>query len=351
MDSVFRSALRTLLATGLILSLWSCSGSESKGQAQQQDSKDRTIKVSVLEVQPGPMRDVLVLPGETQAWEDVRVAADMDGIVEWIGPKEGQEVRKGALLARIDVSARKAALDRAEASFRLAEELFRRRESLYDRRIISKEELDRAATERALAESNLRQARVEYERGFLKAPVSGVVNRLYVDAGEYVARGAPFMDIVNVDRIKIQLNVPEMDVRFLRTAQQAMVTVDALGGKQLLGKVDFVAYKADPATRTFQVQVVVDNPNREIRPGMIARVALLRRTVEDALSVPLFAVLNKGGERVLFVEKDGVVAARIVSVGILEGERVQITQGLEPGDRVIVAGHTDVEEGMRVQVE
>lgn len=348
---MFHVAVGKLLSALLILSLWSCGRSESKLQGQEQGSKNQLIRVSVLEVQPGPMRDVLLLPGETQAWEDVRVSADMDGVVEWIGPKEGQEVRRGELLARIDVAARKAALDRAEASFRLAEDLFRRRESLYDRRIISKEELDRAATERALAETNLRQAKVEYERGFLKAPVSGVVNRMHVDAGEYVARGAPFMDIVNVERIKIQLNVPEMDVRFLRTAQQAMVTVDALPGKQLQGRVDFVAYKADPATRTFQVQVVVDNPSREIRPGMIARVALLRRTVEDALAVPLFAILNKGGERVLFVEKDGVATARTISVGILEGDRVQITHGLQPGDRVIVAGHMDVEEGMRVQVQ
>ncbi|MEJ5375342.1 MAG: efflux RND transporter periplasmic adaptor subunit [bacterium] len=339
--------------TGAFLSfvLVACEKSESNVAGQSQASKPALVRVSVLEVQPTSMKDVLVLPGETRAWEDVRVSSDMDGLVEWIGPKEGQAVRKGELLARIDVAARKAALDRAKASFNLADELFRRRESLFQRSIISKEELDRAATELALAETNLRQAQVEYERGFLKAPISGVVNHLYVDAGEYVARGAPFLDLVNVEKIKIQLNVPEMDVRFLKPGQQALVGIDALPDKRLWGKVDFVAYKADPATKTFQVQVVVDNPAQEIRPGMIARVGLLRREVNDALAVPLFAIVNKGGERVLFVEKDGVASARTVSIGIIEGDRVQITSGLSAGERVIVSGQAEVEEGMQVQVQ
>ena len=95
----------------------------------------------------------------------------------------------------------------------------------------------------------------------------------------------------------------------------------------------------------------MDNAGSDIRPGMIARVAFLRRIIPDALSAPLFALVDKGGERMLFVEKDGVVHARTVSIGIIEGDRVQITKGLEPGDRLIVTGQKDVEEGMKVQAK
>jgi len=140
-------------------------------------------------------------------------------------------------------------------------------------------------------------------------------------------------------------------VRFLKTGQKAMIRVDAFPEREAVGTIDFVAYKADPATKTFQVKVVMDNADRDIRPGMIARVAFLRRIIPDALSAPLFALVDKGGERMVFVEKDGVVHARSVSIGIIEGDRVQITQGLEPGDRLIVTGQKDVEEGMKVQVQ
>jgi len=82
---------------------------------------------------------------------------------------------------------------------------------------------------------------------------------------------------------------------------------------------------------------------------MIARVAFLRRTIPDALIAPLFAIVDKGGERLLFLEKDGVAHARTVSIGVIEGDRVQITKGLNPGDHLIVTGQTEVEEGMKVQ--
>jgi membrane fusion protein (multidrug efflux system) len=192
---------------------------------------------------------------------------------------------------------------------------------------------------------------IEYERGSLKAPLTGMVNHLFVDEGEFVDKGKPFVDLVNVDKIKINVNVPELDVRYLKVGQKTMVRVDAFPDRELPGIIDFVAYKADPATKTFHVKVIVDNASHDIRPGMIARVAFLRRVIPDALAAPIFSIVDKGGERILFVEKDGVVLARTISIGAIEGDKVQITKGLQPGDHLIVTGQTEVEEGMKVQVQ
>lgn len=342
------------LALGVTLAVvWTsgCGRSESSTNPENNKNASRMMQVSVAEVVPSPMKDVLLLPGETEAWLDVRVGADMGGRVEWIGPQEGDLVKQGELIAKIDVSALKAALDKAEAALNLAEELYDRRLKLFERKIINQEELDKALTERSLAKASFRQAQTEYERGFVKAPISGLVNHLFVDQGEFIDRGKPLVDLVNVDKIKVNVNVPELDVRFLKTGQKAMIRVDAFPERETVGTIDFVAFKADPATKTFPVKVVMDNAGRDIRPGMIARVAFLRRIIPDALSAPLFALVDKGGERVVFVEKGGVVHARTVSIGIIEGDRVQITKGLEPGDRLIVIGQKDVEEGMRVQVK
>jgi membrane fusion protein (multidrug efflux system) len=332
------------------MSLAGCKRSETDAQAENSRKNTPLVRVSIMEVQPSPMRDILILPGETEAWQDVRVAADMGGQVEWIGPREGDHVKKGDLMVKVDVSGLKAALDRAQAAFDLADELYQRRQQLYDGKLIAKEDLDRSMTERTLALGNLRQAKVEYGRGFTRAPIDGVVNYLFVDQGEFVDRGKPLLDLVNVDKIKINVNVPELDVRYLKKGQSTLVRVDAFAERQTTGTVDFVAYKADPATKTFLARVLVDNEGHEIRPGMIARVAFLRRVIPDALSAPLFALVDKGGERLLFVEKDGVAHARNVSLGIIEGDRIQITKGLEEGDHLIVQGQTEVEEGMRVNV-
>jgi membrane fusion protein (multidrug efflux system) len=326
-----------------------CTRSESS--AKPENNQNKAVKVSIVRVEPVPMKDVLVLPGETEAWQDVRVAADMAGRVEWIGPKEGQAVKEGELIAKIDVAALKATLDRAEAALKLAEDLYQRRKKLFERSIINQEELDKSETEKTLARANLRQMQVEYERGFLKAPLTGTVNHLFVDEGEFVDKGKPFADVVNVDRIKINVNVPELDVRYLKVGQKTVVRVDAFPERELAGLIDFVAFKADPATKTFHVKVIVDNPHHDIRPGMIARVAFLRRIIPDALSSPLFAIVEKGGERLVFVEKEGVVEARTISFGVIEGDKIQITKGLQPGDNLIVVGQKEVEEGMKVQVQ
>jgi len=328
-----------------------CGRSESSTKPENNKNAVRMVQVSVATVEPSPMKDILILPGETEAWQDVRVGADMGGRVEWIGPKEGDSVKAGELIAKIDVSTLKASLDKAEAALKLAEELYERRLRLYKREIINQEELDKVLTEWTLAKASFRQAQTEYDRGFVKAPISGLVNHLFVDEGEFIDRGKPLVDLVNVDKIKVNVNVPELDVRFLKTGQKTMIRVDAFPERETAGTVDFVAYKADPATKTFLVKVVMDNADRDIRPGMIARVAFLRRIIPDALSAPLFALVDKGGDRVVFVEKEGVVHARTVSIGVIEGDRIQITKGLEPGDRLIVTGQREVEEGMKVQVK
>ena len=306
--------------------------------------------VAVIEVEPVSLTDVLVLPGQTQAWQDVQISSETGGTVEWIGPVEGDRVTRGALLMKIDVSSLKAALEKAEAAYSLADSLYQRRKRLSERGIINQEALDHSVTDRTLAKGNLEQARVEYEKGFVRTPVDGVVNHVDVDVGEFVNRGEPLFDVVNVDRIEVNVNAPEMDVRFFRPGQDALVTVDALPDSRMRGTVDFVSYKADPVTKTFAVKVVIDNPEHVVRPGMIARVALVRRVVEEALVAPLFAVVEKGGEKILFVEEDGVARARTAVLGVIDGDRVQVVEGLEKGEHLVVKGQTDLEEGMKVLI-
>ncbi len=338
-----------LLAALLAFLAGACEGESARSQVPEKAVG--AVAVTVRTVEPETLEDVFVLPGETEAYQDVRLAADLNGLVEWIGPEEGDEVQAGDLLAKIDVSALKAALESAEASFRLADRRYERRKGLFERGVTAREELDQSMTERAQALSFLRQSRVEYERGFIRSPINGLVNRLYVDEGEYVDRGNPVADVVNVVKIKITVSVPERDISFLKVGQEAFVTVDALPGRSLVGTVEFVSFKADAVTRTFPVRVVLFNQGRDIRPGMIVRVAFLRRVIPGALVVPLAAVVDKGGERLVFVEKNGAAEARTVEIGVIRRDRVQITGGLFPGDRLIVTGQNSVEDGIPVVVK
>ena len=338
----------TVLAAALLPA--GCQDNESMAVAESTSPGVPAIPVSVMIIEPVAMRDVIFLPGETEASEDVKVAANTAGRVDWIGPREGQKVNKGDLLVKIDVSALKASRDHAEAAYKLADDLYQRRRRLYDNKIIAREELDQSETQRTLALTDLEQIKVRYNHGFPKSPITGIVNHLYLDEGEYADIGKPIVDIVNIDKIKINVRVPELDVRFVKKGQPTPVKIDAFPDRTIIGTVDFVSFKADPATKTFLVRSVIDNSDHDIRPGMIGRVAFVRRVIADAFAAPLFALVDKGGERIVFVEKDGVAESRTISIGVIEADRVQITSGLTAGDHLIVKGHTEVEDGMKVVV-
>jgi len=340
-----------VMITVLAALVTGCNDKESVANTESNSAESPAIPVSVEVVDPVTMRDVIFLPGETEAYEDVQVAANASGRVEWIGPREGQHVKKGQLLAKIEVSALKAALDHAEAAYQLAEDLCQRRRRLYENKIIAKEELDQSETQRTLALTDLEQIRVNYNHGFPKSPITGIINHLYVDVGEYADIGKPLADIVSIDKIKINVRVPELDVRFVKKGQRTAIKIDAFPDRTLIGTVEFVAYKADSATKTFLVRSVIDNSAHDIRPGMIGRVVFVRREISDTVTAPLFALVDKGGERIVFVEKDGVAESRPISIGVIDGDRVQITSGLKIGDHLIVKGHTEVEDGMRVIVK
>lgn len=344
------TAFRLSAVLALAVLLAACS--ESTGQpVSLENDQPRRVNVVVSEIVPQEVRDVVVLPGEADPWLEVRLAAETAGRVERLLVREGDHVAKDQVLAHIDVTALGAGLNRAKAAFALAEDQLRRRQGLFQEGIITEEELDQVRTEHVLARETLRHAEIEYNRGLVRAPMAGRVNDLLIEAGEFVDRGQAMLELVNIDRIKFQVQVPEMDVRFLATGMAVQVMVDAFQGQGFPGVVDFVAFKADSATKTFRTQVVVDNPDGLIRPGMISRVAFVRQIIPDAVVIPLSALIDRGGERMVYIEEEGVALGRKVAIGVIERDRVQITEGLAFGDRLIVAGHREVEEGAAVVVQ
>jgi membrane fusion protein (multidrug efflux system) len=336
------------IGLGLFLLILAAGCNDGTSDAQAAPEEQPGVKIDVEVVKPRLLRDVMILPGNSAAVNDVRLAAETDGQVHWIGVKEGQSIKAGDLVAKIDVDSRKAVLQSAQSAHELAKSKTHRRKQLYAKKAVPREELDSSLTELQAALSRLKEAEIAYTQGFVRSPISGVINRVYVDPGEFIKRGEPVVEIVDVANIRIKCFAPEMDVSYLKTGQKALVRVDALTGEQWVGTIEFVSFKADQATKTFEVWVRVDNSNGMIRPGMISRTAFIRREISDAITAPLSALVDKGGERILFVEKDGKAQARQVEMGVIDGERIQILKGLKQGDNLIVVGQTELEEGMKV---
>ena len=344
---IFLIIIAALLALASLALLWGCDQPEARANGAD---GPKAVNVHIQPLVPGTISDVRILPGEVEALEDIVLSAECEGVVEWIGPAEGEDVERDQLIARIDLQTLQTALDKAEANLGLAQKQARRRQDLFDRRVATREELDEALTTLNLARATLQEAQAAYERGVIRSPITGVLDDLHIDPGEYVSPGTPIAELVNIRRVRVIVNVPERDIPHISPGASVPLLVDAYPEKRWTGTIDSMAHKADPATRSYPVRLLVDNPDNSLLPGMIVRAALECRRVDNALSVPLSTILDRGGERLVFVEQDGLARARPVSLGVVQGDRIEIVQGLAPGDKLITAGHTEVEDGTPVVV-
>ncbi|MBM3334488.1 efflux RND transporter periplasmic adaptor subunit [Candidatus Sumerlaeota bacterium] len=314
------------------------------------------VRVKVAVMRPQPMAEALLLPATVEAWEDIDLSAKAGGTVEWVGPKEGDRVTSGEVIIRLDTASRQAVLRQARASLAQAEKQYERISSLVREKVANQAELDNAIAQRDVARANFEVAEVALADATLRSPTSGVIDRIHVDRGEHVNQGQVVAKIVQTDRLKVLVNVPEKDVCFCKGGQPATVFCgDQITTEQMvIGKIGYVALTADPISRTFPMRIEIANQDGKLRPGMIVRAGLIRQQVADALAVPLYAVLDRGSHKAVFVEEDGKAVERRVELGIIDfrkSDRIQVTHGLSKGDRLIVVGHRDLAHGMSVEVE
>lgn len=306
------------------------------------------VKVQVLESHA--VEDLLLLNGRIEPWEEVTIGAEVTGSIEWKGVNEGDVVEKGQELFRIDTTSLQTTYDQALARDRLATEEWKRIENLRRDGIASPQDLDRVRTDRDLAALDTSAAKTRLEKSVVYAPIPGVVNRLYQEAGEFVETGSPLVHLVQVDRVKAIVGVPERDVSRFSVDMPVEIVVDALSGQTFSGTIHRVSTSAETATRTFPTEIVLDNATGVLKPGMTARAKLLRGLFENAIEVPIFSVISLENQRFVAIEKEGAATVRPVTVGRIQGDQVHITEGLAAGDRLIVAGQRDLREGAAVQV-
>lgn len=317
--------------------------------AQAQAERLTNVKVQILE--PVTIQDTVQLSGGVEPWEDVTLSAETAGKIEWLGVEEGDRVVEKQELVKIDTVAIRAKLDQAVARHRLAGQELERQQGMSKEGITSPQALDRAVADRAVAAADLRATRILLDKSEVYAELDGIVDTVFKERGEYIEVGKALVRIVQVDRVKVNVGLPERDTPLINKGDAVEVTLDAFPGRTFNGTLFRIATTAEPTTRTFIAEIQIDNPDGLLRPGMIARAKLVRRTFIDALVIPIFAVITLDDQRFVFVEEGGVARVRPVEIGVFQGASVQVVAGLEAGDRLIVVGQRDLLDGERIIVE
>jgi membrane fusion protein (multidrug efflux system) len=313
----------------------------------------KPVNVVIWEAVPETVEETFTLPGTLEAWKNLTLSLEQSGPIKWVGPNEGDRVKTGQAILMIDTVLLENQHARNDLEYNLKIKQLDRVKKLYEKQLVSQREYDEAQNDFDNASANLEQSSIALEKSTLTSPIDGILEQLLVDRGEYGNAGMPAAVVVQVDRLKVLVDVPEKDVTALRVGQKVTVLPADLNGNDgvgRVGKVIQVSYLADELTHTYKTKIEIDNRGGFLRPGMIVRVKYVRRLLDDVFVVPLYAVLDRDGEKYVFVEEDSTAVLRQVRLGPVINGKVVLFGGLQDGEHLIVKGHQLVSDGGPVQV-
>ncbi len=308
------------------------------------------VNVVALELTKQPIRDRINLPGIVEPWVKFNIIAEVRGEVKEKRIEKGTPLNAGDIIAVLDTEDYEIALQAAKASYSTALASKNRLEKLYKEQLASRSQLDDITAQLEQYKAQMDSAILNLERCTIRSPISGMINNLYIEQGQYVNVSDPIGEVLQMDRVKVIVGIPESDVSAVNTVNEFEVKLDALNGKTFKAEKHYLSRDSDPQARLYNLELGIDNPDGEILPDMFARVDIVKQEVADALSVPLYSIITLNNEQVVYVVNDNTVHARSVKTGIQEGWRIEITDGLDAGDHVIGIGHRNVSDGQAVNV-
>jgi len=340
-----------IAGVGAAIVIFTLAGGDKTAGAASAPAELPTVPVRIEVLQPSVVEDTLYLTGRLFAWEEAVISAEMAGAVDWRGVERGARVQKGQELFHVDVRSIRALLNQAEARHTQAKQALERARNLHERGVGTQQSLDQAIIDESILASELENARIQHEKSVVRAPFDGLVDVLDREVGEFVDAGTALLRLIRTDPINAAIPVPEADIRYFEVGSNVVLSVEALPGEVFEGGIFRIATSADTLTRTFGVEVAIENPDMRLKPGMTVRARLVRREFHDAITAPLFSIISMENQRFAVVEEDGEAHIRHIEVGRIVGDRVHVTRGLSAGERLIVTGHRDLREGQRVTVD
>ncbi|MEE4271424.1 MAG: efflux RND transporter periplasmic adaptor subunit [Thermoanaerobaculales bacterium] len=346
----------SLLSAILILGFVACSRGEddlrtfAEGAARGEDRKEEAVPVEVVALERGTIESALRFSATLEAERDVQVLAEAQRRVVELQVEEGDAVRTGSLLVRLQDDAQRSALNKAEIELRQATREYDRQKSLFEQNLVSEQVYNDAALVFDQAGIAVEDARRNLAYTEVRAPFSGIVTERMVNVGDHVTLNQPLFRIVDFDSIVARIYVPEKELPALATGLETRLTAEAIGGVSFFGTVDRISPVVDPGTGT--VKVTVATPRQEgLRPGMYVEVELVTAVHEDALLLPKRSVVYDNDQLFVFRLGDERRVERIKVEPVLEDiENIEPAGGFSTGDLVVVAGQASLKDNALVRL-
>jgi RND family efflux transporter MFP subunit len=335
------------------------------------------MTVELAAVKRADMSESMSVVGNLIGLATVELVPKVSGRLETVAVRLGDRVSRGQLIARVEdqeileqvkqaqasYEVGAATIRQREADLRLAQTNLDRSRNLYERQLIPRQtfddtdaryqaataQLDLARAQFSQAGARLDELKINLANTAIVSPVSGFIGKRSLDPGAWVTPSSAFISVVDISLVRLVANVVEKDLRRISKGMPADVTVDAFPGEQFKGRIANIAPVLDPATRTAQIEVEIDNQAFRLKPGMYAKVDFTVDRRANTLVVPANAIVTVNGKQGVFLPDEGDVAKfQEITVGMMQPDRVEIEAGLAEGTQVVTTGAGALREGDRI---
>ncbi len=306
--------------------------------------------VETVDVKPQTIFDRFDAVGTVEAANSVNIVSEIDAVVEKLPFREGENIKKGNLIAQLDDTQLAAELNRAEALLAQSRANYDRIKSVYDQGAGARQDLDDALASLKVAEANLGLAQARFDKTRILAPFSGKIGARRVSPGAFLRTGQIITDLAQIDRLRINFSAPERFLSKLKRGAKVTVSTTAYPGYELQGEIDVIEPVLDEATRSARIIAVMSNPGERFKPGMSANISAILNQRDNALTIPNEAVFVNNDQSFVFVVKqDSTVAKAAITLGTRLADVVEVVSGLNTGSKIVRAGHQKLYDGAKVQ--
>ncbi|MBD3346506.1 MAG: efflux RND transporter periplasmic adaptor subunit [Chitinivibrionales bacterium] len=338
----------TLACVGAVF-FFGCAG--KKDQVENNETQ-AAISVRVLALEPGPFVDYGEYYGKTAGVHEATLISYTGGRVTRISAKPGSWVKKGQHLARIDADKAETQYETAVLNEKIAQDNYDRTKTHFDAGNASQLQLN----QQKLALMNAKSARIEAERmregALCIAPFGGIVTDRYIERYQEVAPGSPTFALAGLSKIRVTVYVPEGDIFSVDSDDEAKVYISAVDSAQSWpAKIISVAKSAEPSSQKYKVQLQIDNKDKNVNPGLTAKVRIALQDLDSQIVVPTGAVITSGIQQFVFVTEEGKAVKRLVEIAESNETHTRIIEGLSTGDKLVVAGQQRIKHNTPITIE
>ncbi|MBE0665535.1 MAG: efflux RND transporter periplasmic adaptor subunit [Chrysiogenales bacterium] len=351
---------RILIA--LLVLVFCLSFCAKKSEVTELQQKPLLVKAELM--QKGTLAIYFNYKGTVSAWKTANIAPDASGRVGRILKKQGDKVGQGELLATLDMTSLELMQKQAQAAMAVAQTAFQnaklnaeRMKKMLENKAISQMQyentqlaLDAADTQAKSARANLDLVDYTAKNAFMKAPFAGVIVAKNMEEGDMInpmmGMGQSILTLMDLSKVKVIVDAPAEEIERIRIGQKCLVKITSRPGETFVGEVYSKNLAADPLSKTFKVEIKIDNPEMKLKAGVYADISIEYIRKENVYLLPLSALLS--GDKEVMVNENGTARKRAVTIGEKDGTSFEMIAGVRPDELVLVEGNYDLKEGTTI---